>query len=58
LEADSDELANRLCHNGGVWPFICGFYVAACAPAGQIDLAERKLLALTDLVKPLQLSAI
>jgi len=39
-------------HNGGVWPFICGFYIAACVAAGQIDLAERKLLALTSLVKP------
>jgi hypothetical protein len=39
-------------HNGGVWPFICGFYVAACVAAGQMDLAERKLLALTGLVKP------
>jgi len=39
-------------HNGGVWPFICGFYIAACVAAGQIELAERKLLALTKLVKP------
>jgi hypothetical protein len=39
-------------HNGGVWPFICGFYVSACVAAGQMDLAERKLLALTELVKP------
>jgi hypothetical protein len=39
-------------HNGGVWPFICGFYVAACVAEGQMDLAERKLLALTELVKP------
>jgi len=39
-------------HNGGVWPFICGFYISACVAAGQMDLAERKLLALTDLVKP------
>jgi len=39
-------------HNGGVWPFICGFYVAACVAAGQMDLAERKLLALAELVKP------
>jgi hypothetical protein len=39
-------------HNGGVWPFICGFYVAACVAAGQTELAERKLLALTKLVKP------
>ena len=35
-----------------MWPFICGFYVAACVAAGQMDLAERKLLALTELVKP------
>lgn len=39
-------------HNGGVWPFVCGFYVAACVAAGQMDLAGRKLLALTELVKP------
>ncbi len=39
-------------HNGGVWPFICGFYIAACVAAGQMDMAERKLLALTELVKP------
>jgi len=24
-------------HNGGVWPFICGFYVAACVAAGQME---------------------
>ena len=39
-------------HNGGVWPFVCGFYVAACVAAGRIELAGRKLLALTELVKP------
>ncbi len=39
-------------HNGGVWPFVCGFYVAACVAAGEMDLARRKLLALTALVKP------
>lgn len=39
-------------HNGGVWPFVCGFYVAACVAAGEMDLAERKLFALTELVKP------
>jgi hypothetical protein len=39
-------------HNGGVWPFVCGFYVAACVAAGCIDLARQKLLALTELVKP------
>jgi hypothetical protein len=39
-------------HNGGVWPFVCAFYVAACVAAGRMDLAKRKLLALTELVKP------
>ncbi len=39
-------------HNGGVWPFVCGFYVAALVAAGRFALAERKLLALTELVRP------
>ncbi len=39
-------------HNGGVWPFICGFYVAALVAAGRQRLAERKLEALTRLVRP------
>jgi hypothetical protein len=39
-------------HNGGVWPFVCGFYVAALVAAGEQRLAERKLLALTELVRP------
>jgi len=39
-------------HNGGVWPFVCGFYVAACVAAGLQELAERKLEALAKLVKP------
>ena len=39
-------------HNGGVWPFICGFYVAALVAAGRHRLAERKLEALTTLVRP------
>lgn len=37
--------------NGGVWPFVCGFYVAALVAAGRQDLAERKLAELTDLVR-------
>ncbi len=37
-------------HNGGIWPFICGLYVATCVAAGRHGLARRKLLALTDLV--------
>ena len=39
-------------HNGGVWPFVCGFYVAAAVAAGRHRLARRKLEALTRLVKP------
>lgn len=39
-------------HNGGVWPFICGFYVAACVAAGQYDVAQARLEALAKLVKP------
>jgi len=39
-------------HNGGIWPFVCGFYVAALVAAGRFRLAERKLLALTELVRP------
>jgi hypothetical protein len=39
-------------HNGGVWPFICGFYVAALVAAGRTRLAHAKLRALTALVQP------
>lgn len=39
-------------HNGGIWPFICGFYVAALVAAKRYGLAEKKLLALTELVRP------
>jgi len=39
-------------HNGGVWPFVCGFYVAALVAAGKYALAEKKLAALTELVRP------
>jgi hypothetical protein len=39
-------------HNGGVWPFVCGFYVAALVAAGEQLLAETKLLALAALVRP------
>lgn len=37
-------------HNGGVWPFVCGFYIAALVTAGRSDLAREKLGALTELV--------
>ena len=39
-------------HNGGVWPFVCGFYVAACVAAGRPRVARRTLGALARLVKP------
>ena len=39
-------------HNGGVWPFVCGFYIAACVAAGRHQVARRRLAALTRLVKP------
>jgi len=39
-------------HNGGVWPFICAFYVAALVAAGRLQLARRKLMALTELIRP------
>jgi len=39
-------------HNGGIWPFICGFYIAALVAAKKYKLAEKKLLALTKLVQP------
>jgi hypothetical protein len=39
-------------HNGGIWPFICGFYVASIVATGKISLAEKKLLALTEIVRP------
>ncbi|MHB0939578.1 MAG: glycoside hydrolase 100 family protein [Armatimonadota bacterium] len=41
-------------HNGGIWPFICGLYVVAVLAAGYQRLAERKLAALTQLVRPAQ----
>jgi hypothetical protein len=38
-------------HNGGIWPCACALYVAALVAAGRLRLAERKLLALTELVR-------
>ena len=39
-------------HNGGIWPFVCGFYVSALVAAGRLDLAREKLVALAELVRP------
>ena len=38
-------------HNGGIWPFICGFYVAALVAAKRYKLAKEKLLILTHVIK-------
>ena len=38
-------------HNGGIWPFICGFYVAALVAAKRYALAAEKLLVLTQCIK-------
>ena len=37
-------------HNGGIWPFICGFYIAALVAAGKFVLARKKLVVLAELV--------
>jgi hypothetical protein len=37
-------------HNGGIWPFICGFYIAALQAAGRNELAENALLELTRVI--------
>lgn len=39
-------------HNGGVWPFIAGVYVAALVATGQHALARQRLLALAKLNGP------
>jgi GH15 family glucan-1,4-alpha-glucosidase len=36
-------------HNGGVWPFIGGFYVAALVKLGEIQKAEAAMQGLSDL---------
>jgi hypothetical protein len=38
-------------HNGGIWPFICGLYVAALVAAKKYKLAGEKLIALTHCIK-------
>jgi hypothetical protein len=38
-------------HNGGIWPFTCGFYVAALVAVGKYELAEYKLMTLTELAR-------
>ena len=38
-------------HNGGIWPFICGFYIAALVAAKRYVLAREKLAVLTRIIK-------
>ena len=38
-------------HNGGIWPFIGGFYVAALVAAGHVPKAREALVSLTKAVK-------
>jgi hypothetical protein len=38
-------------HNGGIWPFICGFYIAALVAVQQYTLAEEKLVELTRIIR-------
>jgi hypothetical protein len=38
-------------HNGGIWPFITGFYIAALVAAEEYQLAEEKLLVLTEQIR-------
>lgn len=38
-------------HNGGIWPFIEGFYVAALVAAKRYTLAEEKLVELTRCIR-------
>ena len=38
-------------HNGGIWPFICAFYIAALVAAKKYTLAKEKLIELTHCIK-------
>ncbi|MFZ4457002.1 MAG: glycoside hydrolase 100 family protein [Bacteroidales bacterium] len=39
-------------HNGGIWPFVCGLYIAALVAAKRQTLAVEKLIALTHSIQP------
>lgn len=45
-------------HNGGIWPFIIGFYIAALVAAKKQTLAEEKLIALTQIIEKSRLHKI
>ena len=38
-------------HNGGIWPFVSGFYIAALVAAKKYTLASEKLVELTHFIK-------
>lgn len=38
-------------HNGGIWPFISGFFIAALVAANELEMAEKELLELTKLIR-------
>jgi Alkaline and neutral invertase len=38
-------------HNGGIWPFVSGFYVSALVAAKKYALASEKLVELTHIIK-------
>ena len=38
-------------HNGGIWPFVCGIYIAALVAAKRHKLAGEKLMALTHAIR-------
>jgi len=38
-------------HNGGIWPFVCGIYIAALVAAKRYRLAGEKLMALTRAIR-------
>jgi len=38
-------------HNGGIWPFVIGFYIAALVAAGQAELAVEKFTIFSELVQ-------
>ncbi|MEH6656845.1 glycoside hydrolase 100 family protein [Leeuwenhoekiella marinoflava] len=38
-------------HNGGIWPFISAFYIAALVAGKRYELAEAQLITLTHLIK-------
>ena len=38
-------------HNGGIWPFVCGVYVAALVAAKKYKLAAEKLVVLTHCIQ-------